>query len=203
MAGPPNQQQGPRISGRAPKISIRAPESVTSPPNQQQGPLNQWQGPPNQQQGPLKSARRAYPVSIEKMLRTPRTLVSGVGRLCSQTRARLAPFHRARCSQSPLAGRNGVTTSWCPSAFQGGHTFSTVGLWVLQGGLQHLPGCCFSRASWPCSLGLRKGDQLQNGPASGRTMLPVGTLWPWMEHCPFCTTPHTRGEPARWGWALV
>ena len=146
-------------------------------------------------------------MSIEKTLWTRRTLVSGVGRLCSQTRARLAPFHRARCSRSPPAGRNVVTTPWCPSTFQGGRAFSTVGLWVLQGSLQHLPGCCFSRASWPYSLGLRKGDQLQDQlqsrPASGRTLLPVGTLWPWMEHCPFCTTPHARGGPTRCGWALV
>lgn len=61
--------------------------------------------------------------------------------------------------------------------------------------------------SWPRSLRPRRGhqlqDQFQSRPAGGRTLLPVGTLRPWMEHCPFCTTPHAHGGPARRGWALV
>ena len=129
------------------------------------------------------------------MLRAPWTLLAGMGKLCSQTRACPAPLCRPRPPQSPLASRKGATTPWSPSSFQGGRAFSTGDL----GGF-HKAACSIyldtaspessGPAAWGWGLGTSSRQAAQSRPAGGRTLLPAGTLRPWMDPAPSAYPPH-------------
>lgn len=110
-------------------------------------------------------------------------------------------------SPEPLAGRKGATTPWCPSSFQGGRAFSTGGL----GGFcraacsiypdtaspEHPGPAAWGWGPGPAPGGRPRADQPVGGPCSLGG--PCGLGWT----LPLPHTPHMRGGPIRWEWALV